>query len=215
VYAASSRRIVRPGSFEGESASFAVAAFSTQASGTLTQLPGASGCVNRDGSDGCAAAPFAGQEPVNEASGILISPNGRSVYVSHSSAAPDFETNACSGTDNFIAAFPRVPATGALGPLAQDIGSCGLFPSMSPDGRSIYAAAGNFGNALSLFSRNPATGALAHVGCIGYEARGCREVRNVPAPADTVVTPNGRFAYVISDDFNEGETIGVFRRALR
>lgn len=215
LYAASSQRIVRPFTFEGESASFAVASFAAGSSGQLTQLSGTSGCLNRDGAGGCASAAFAGGQPVNEAAGIVISPNGRSVYVSHTSAAPDFETNACAGTDNFIAAFPRNSATGALGALAQDIGSCGTNPSISPDGRSLYAAAGSFGNVLSLFSRSARTGRLAHAGCIGHDATGCREVRHTPAPVAAAITPSGRFAYVVSDHFNEGQTIGVFRRALR
>jgi 6-phosphogluconolactonase (cycloisomerase 2 family) len=214
VYATSSHRIVQPGTFEGESASFAIASFSNGPSG-LSQLAGTAGCVNRDGSDGCGTAAFAGTEPVNEAADILMSPNGRDVYVAHSSAAPDFETNACAGTDNFIAAFARDPATGALGTLRQDIRSCGVGPAMSPDGRSLYATAGNFGNAMSLFSRNPRNGVLAPAGCIGFEVTGCRTARHVPAPSAIAVTPNGRFAYVVSDDFNQGETIGVFRRSLR
>jgi DNA-binding beta-propeller fold protein YncE len=215
VYAASSRRILQPGSFEGQSASFAIASFAAGPSGALTQFAGPSGCIDRDGSDGCAAAAFAGAEPVNEAAGIVVSPDGRDVYVTHTSAAPDSETNSCGGSDSSIAGFRRDRASGGLAPLSQEIGSCGASPAMSPDGRSLYTAAGNFGNALSLFSRNARTGRLAPARCIGHDAKGCREARHLPAPVATAITPDGRFVYVVSDDFNEGQTIGVFRRSLR
>ncbi len=215
VYVSSSRRVLEPGTLQAGSGSLALASFARDSGGVLAQLAATAGCVNRDGSDGCASAAFGGALPVNEASGVVLSPDGHNVYLSHTSAATDFETNACSGTDNSVAAFPRDSGSGSLGALAQDIRSCGLNPEMSPDGKSLYAATGNFGNVLSLFSRNPATGALAHAGCIGHDARGCRKARHVIAPSATAVTPNGRYVYVISDDFNSGETIGVFRRSRR
>jgi hypothetical protein len=68
---------------------------------------------------------------------------------------------------------------------------------------------------LSLFGRNARSGALRHAGCIGHDARGCREARHVTAPGVVAVTPNSRYVYVISDDSTFGETIGVFRRSLR
>jgi DNA-binding beta-propeller fold protein YncE len=215
LYATSSHRIVQVGTFEGESASFAIAAFATNVSGLPMQLTGGAGCVNRDGSDGCTAAAFKAADPVNEASGILISPNGRNVYVPHTSAAPDYEVDSCAGTDNFIAVLTRDSATGALDALRQDTGSCGVDAVMSPDGRSVYSAAGNFGNAMSLFSRSPRSGTLSRAGCIGFETPHCRPARHVRAPSAIAVTPNGRFTYVVSDDFNQGQTIGAFRRSLR
>jgi hypothetical protein len=143
---------------------------------------------------------------------VLISPRGHDVYLTHSSAAPDFETNVCGGTENFVAAFPRDPRSAALGPLAQDIHSCGLNAAMSADGRSIYAA---FGSVLSLFSRGRGSGQLAHAGCIGHDARGCREARHVTASSAVAIAPNRRYVYVVSDSFGSGETIGVFRRSRR
>jgi hypothetical protein len=199
-----------------DSAAFALSAFSRDgAGGGLAQLPGAAGCVNKDGSAGCAAAAFAGSLQLNTSGDIVISPNGRSVYLAHSSAFPAAEAGGCGGSDSFLALFPRDPAGGALGPLAQDIGSCGGIPALSPDGKSLYATTGNFGNVLSLFSRDRQTGSLSHAGCIGQVMPGCRAARHFPAPSTVAVTPNGRYVYAISDDPGFGETIAVFRRSLR
>jgi hypothetical protein len=171
--------------------------------------------VNQDGSAGCSAAAFAGSEPENTAGNIVISPNGHSVYLAHSSTFPSAEAGGCGGSDNFFALFSRDPISGALGSLAQDIGSCGSFPTLSPDGRSLYAGTGNFGNVLSVLSRDRQSGSLARASCIGLHALGCRKARHFTAPGAVAVTPNGRYVYALSDDPAFGETIGVFRRSLR
>jgi hypothetical protein len=86
---------------------------------------------------------------------------------------------------------------------------------MSPDGFNIYATTGNFGHVLSLFLRFARSGAITPMRCIGSGVKGCRGARHVTAPSGMAVTPNRRYAYVISDDPTTGETIGVFRRSLR
>jgi DNA-binding beta-propeller fold protein YncE len=214
VYVSSSQRSLTPGTFSGESASFALAAFSRGAGGVLTQLAGTSGCANRDGSEGCAAVPFAGSGPLNEAGDVLISPDGRNLYLAHSSTFPEAEAAVCGASDNFIAVLPR-DATGALGALAEDQPSCGGVPVMSPDGRNVYAVTGDFGQELNGFVRDPRTGRLTAAGCFGPGPGRCRKTRHLTAPSAMAITPDGRYAYVVSDDFGQGETIGVFRRSLR
>jgi DNA-binding beta-propeller fold protein YncE len=214
VYVSSSLFSSVPGHPEADSARFALSAFSRAPGGGLTQLAGTSGCMNRDGSDGCSAVALKGDQPENEAGSVLVSPDGRSVYLAHSSTFPESETDVCGGSYNFIALFPRGPS-GALGGLLQDQPSCGGYPLVSPDGSSVYAVTGNFGNVLTGFSRNPHTGLLSQAGCLGHDAKACREVRHVSAPSSMAITPDGRYAYVVSDDTVSGETIGVFRRSVR
>ena len=198
-----------------DSAHFALAAFARDTRGILMQLPGAAGCVNQDGGDGCTAVAFNGDEPENTAGDIVISPNGRNLYVAHSSTFPTAEAAICGASENFIAMFPRDPNAGTLGPLGQDIGACGSIPALSSDGRSMYGVTGNFGNELSIFSRNRSTGLLSAAGCIDPNDSRCQKARHLPAPSSAAITPNGRYVFVISDDPAFGETIGVFKRSLR
>jgi hypothetical protein len=198
-----------------QSATFALGIFSrSAATGALTQLPGSTGCVNKDGSAGCAAAAFGGGTFIDEAGAVLVSPNGRDIYLAHSSTFPEAESSSCGGSDDFVAHFGRALAGGALGPLGQDLVTCGSAAVMSPDGRSVYASSGDFGSTVSVLSRDRHTGRLTKAGCVGHESRGCRAVRHANAP-DAVVMDGNRFVYVLSNDPVEGSTIGVFKRTLR
>lgn len=196
-----------------QSASFALATF-TRSSVRLSQPAGGAGCVNKDGSASCAAAAFGGGNAINEAGAVLLSPNGRDVYLAHSSTFSESESGSCGGSDDFVALFGRTAGSGALGPLGQDLSTCGSAVVMSPDGRSVYASSGDFGSTVSTLSRNRATGLLAKAGCVGHQSQGCRSVRHVNAP-DAIVMSGNRYVYVLSNDPVEGSTIGVFRRSLR
>jgi DNA-binding beta-propeller fold protein YncE len=194
-----------------DSAHFSLDSFSRGGGGALTQF----GCVNQDGSDGCTAAPFKGDQPLNTSGDIVISANGRNLYLAHSSTFPSAEAAICGASDNFIAMFPRDPSSGTLGPLAQDMGVCGSIPALSPDGKSLYGVTGNFGNEVSIFSRDRANGLLSPAGCIDPYDRPCQKPRHLTAPSALAITPDGRHVYVVSDDPAFGETIGVFKRSLR
>ena len=198
-----------------DSAHFALAAFSLDRRGVPSQLQGPAGCVNQDGSEGCTPVAFRGNEPENTAGDIVLSPNGRNLYLAHSSTYPTAEAAICGASFNYIAMFPRDPVSGALGVLRQDAGACGSDPLLSPDGNTMYAVTGNFGNEVSIFSRDRATGLLAGAGCIDPYARDCGKARHLTAPSALAITPSGRYAYIVSDDAGFGETIGVFRRAVR
>lgn len=210
VYVSSSQGMFTPGSPGSQSAVLFLATFTRNAlTGALTEL----GCINKDGSGGCAAVPFRGDQPINEAGAILISPNGRDLYLAHSSTFPDAESGSCGGSDNFVALFTRTPGSGALGSLGQDLATCGSAELMSPDGRSLYASSGDFGSTVSTLARNSGSGLLANAGCIGHQSRGCRPVRHVDAP-DRLAIAGRRYVYVLSNDPVEGSTIGVFKRAV-
>jgi DNA-binding beta-propeller fold protein YncE len=197
-----------------QTGAFGLAAFSRNtASGALSQLTGTAGCLNADGTGGCTTVGFKGAAPDSRAGAVLISPNGRDVYLAHASSFG--EAASCGGADNFVALFGRDRTSGALGPIAQDRATCGSAALISRDGRSVYASSGDFGSVVSAFSRDRRSGLLAGAGCIGHDAPGCRPTRHVSAPDAIAMTPGGSYVYVVSNDPVEGSTIGVFRRSRR
>jgi 6-phosphogluconolactonase (cycloisomerase 2 family) len=141
----------------------AVAVFSRgRLSGALRQLPGKTGCVSETGNRGACADGKA----LDRARYVSISPDGSSVYVA-------------AEASNAVAIFSRDPATGTLTQLAgragclSDTGSSGACAdgtalgaaravSVSSDGKTVYAAS-FASSAVSIFSRDPVTGALTQL----------------------------------------------------
>jgi DNA-binding beta-propeller fold protein YncE len=197
-----------------DSETFGLATYSREPTvGALTQLPGDEGCLNQDGSNGCAAVAFRGTAPNNEAEDIVISPNGRDLYLTHESIFEGAEGALCGAEDDFLALFHR-GAGGALGPLVRDIGTCGASGLvMSPDGRTVYTLAGGFGDVVSLYARNRRTGLLSEAGCVGPFDKTCKRTRHFDGPSEMVLTR--RFAYIIADDPGDGVKLAAFRRGLR
>jgi DNA-binding beta-propeller fold protein YncE len=147
--------------------------------------------------------PLAGSDGM---SWVTVSPDGRNVY-------------ATARDDNSVHAFARDPASGGLtslgciGGLASGTGkppACGAgraldYPQLvtvSPDGANVYATAAD-AHAIALFSRNPATGALAQLpgsdGCLEDIADGkedCQRSLGLSLPLGLAFDPTGRTAYV-------------------
>ncbi|UJA20885.1 beta-propeller fold lactonase family protein [Thermoleophilia bacterium SCSIO 60948] len=175
-----------------------------RAGGELTQLRGERGCVVDDSrpEGGCTSAraldtpgPFRGSRA------IVVSPDGRNVYV------------AASGSDA-ITVFERDRRTGALsqprgraGCVAAG-GSGGCMPAIglespnsvaiSPDGDSVYATSRASG-AVTSFDRDASTGRLtqAAVGCVATVAGpGCTAGRALAGADVVVVSPDGENVYV-------------------
>jgi DNA-binding beta-propeller fold protein YncE len=167
-----------------------------------TGLLASIGCISDDGTDRLCATGNALRGP----DAIIASPDGKQVYV----AAED---------SNSVLTFNRDPATGILrqrGCIMLDAparGSCtptkGLDqPSalaLSPDGRMLYATA--YGSdAVSVFSRNPTSGALKWLGCesetnideeTGKQVNdGCGHGRPLQSPTGIAVSPDGNRLYV-------------------
>ncbi|HEY2335714.1 MAG TPA: beta-propeller fold lactonase family protein [Solirubrobacterales bacterium] len=187
--------------------------------GTLTQLPGARGClVDRSKpSGGCGRArALEGPGPFMGSRAIALSPDGKNVYVA-------------SSQSDAIAIFKRDPRTGALTQpgggagciAAKGAGGCATAVGLdgpnsvavSPDGRNVYATS-RTSNSIGVFSRNQSTGALAQLpaaaGCIsGLPAPVCAAGRALVGPDVVVVSPDGANLYVGSFF---GNAVAVFDR---
>jgi DNA-binding beta-propeller fold protein YncE len=193
--------------------------------GTLTPMTGTAGCAMIvGGSLGCTPAPG-----VAGAENVTVSPDGRNVYVT---------SYPLGGAPNGLASFSRNPVTGALtqlpgttgcmtpdGSSAAGPGTCTAVAALgngdghdfviSPDGKFAYVA-GAHSDAIVLFSRDPATGALTQLpgpaGCITADgsspagAHTCQAMANLTGPFSATMSPDGRSLYVI--DF-ESTTAGI------
>ncbi|HVY96559.1 MAG TPA: beta-propeller fold lactonase family protein [Solirubrobacterales bacterium] len=184
--------------YVASSGSDAVAIFQRNPrNGALLQQPGTGGCVADGGASGCAEA--VGLDAPNS---IAISGDGASVYVT-------------SRASNSLTAFHRNPKTGALRQLPGAFGCVSGLPLpgcaagrallapdvvvVSRDGKNVYA--GSFlGNAVAVFARDPASGAIAQPGgsggCIAEAIAGCAPAIALGAPEGMAVSANGNNVYV-------------------
>ena len=194
----------------------AVAVFDRDpATGALSQRPGTAGCVSEDGTGGLCQDGAA----LDGAVAVAASPDGESVYVASDGSAA-------------VAVFDRNPATGALtqkpgtaGCVSED-GSGGLCQNgtaldgafaiaASPDGTSVHVASSG-ADAVAVFDRNPATGALTQkpgtAGCVSEDGTGglCQNGTALDGASAIAASPDGESVYVSS--FNS-RAVAVFDRA--
>jgi DNA-binding beta-propeller fold protein YncE len=188
--------------------------------GTLAQLAGPRGClVDRSAPTArCGTArALKGPGPFTGSRAIAISPDGRNVYVasSRSDAIAIFTRNPRTGSLSQVAGTRGcVAAKGADG-CARAIGLHGPNSvAISPDGRNLYATSRG-SNSVTVFLRNPSTGALRQLpgteGCVsGLPTPGCSSGRALLGPDVVVISPDGRNVYVGSFF---GNAVAVFDRA--
>lgn len=142
-----------------------------------------------------------GAHGLDGAMGVVASPDGRHVYVSSGRFHGD---NAVSvfqlGTDGKLAFVQEM-----LNDQGDLIGfGGGNHLCVSPDGRNVYAAA-TLSKAVACFSRDPATGKLSYLETLPDAG----EAGGDAGAAAVIVSPDGRFAYVATED---GKSISVFER---
>jgi len=136
--------------------------------------------------------------------GLVISPDGAHVY-----AAGFYEDE--------IAMFARDAVTGALsfvGVIGADAGGDhlhGVFSlALSPDGAWLYAAA-TYGHAITVFAREPASGALTFAGSV---VEGEDGVTGLTGPFQITVSPDGAQLYSVGGSLIEpvDNAVVVFAR---
>ncbi len=193
----------------------AIAVFARNSStGALTQLAGTAGCLHdsvtsTSGLQGCADA-----RGLDGAYSMTLSPDDKSAYVasrvSDSAAGfrrnPDGTLTQITGTGGCIS-FAVLPDCGRAGRAfdgAADV-------AVSPDGRSAYVVSYG-GDAVSILSRNTATGALSYVSCLTQDATSpeCAAARALNYADAVEVDERGQNVYVAA---GYSDAIAVFERA--
>jgi DNA-binding beta-propeller fold protein YncE len=167
--------------------------------GALAQPAGTAGCVSDDGSGPCADGHELGLP-----TGVAVSPEGNSVYVS-------------SYGDSAVVRLNRDTTTGAI---TQPAGSAGCISetgagcadghglvvpygvAVSPDGKSVYVVS-KYSSAVARLNRNTTTGWIAQpagsAGCISETGSGpCADGHGLKDPFGVAVSPNGKNVYVAS-----------------
>jgi DNA-binding beta-propeller fold protein YncE len=183
--------------YVASSKSDAIAIFKRDArTGTLTQPPGTGGCIAVKGG-GCATA--VGLDGPNS---VAVSPDGLNVY-------------ATSRGSNTISVFHRNRSSGALSQLPGAAGCTSGLPVpvcasgralvgpdvviVSPDGSNVYAGS-FFGNAVAVFDRDHASGALTQpgdsTGCLAEAISGCTTGLALGAPEGMAISGDGASVYV-------------------
>lgn len=142
----------------------AVATFSRDpGTGALAQLPGTAGCVSETGNGGSCLDGTA----LDRARSLSLSPDGSSMYVA-AEASDAIAVLSRDGTTGTLRQLPGaagcVSETGTGGACSDGVAlDAARSVSVSADGGSVYAA--SFGSsAVSIFSRDPTTGALTQLG---------------------------------------------------
>jgi 6-phosphogluconolactonase (cycloisomerase 2 family) len=137
--------------------------------GVLSQPAAPGGCISRDGADQDGPGMCLTLATVNDPVGVSISPDDRFVYVTD---VGNFSIHVLS-RDSATGALAETQCLSELSPPPSGCVSARVIGDaqsvvISPDGLHAYAT--HFGTGLSVFDRDPATGALTQkpgsAGCI-------------------------------------------------
>lgn len=197
-------------SYSGEDS---VAIFSRDGtSGRLTQLAGSAGCMTPDGSGEGAGGACADLDTFGDGIMIVVSPDGRHVYLSGYSedSLLSFSRDAATGE------LTQLPGTqgcmtvdgvgeGGAGTCADGRALDGAYQGiMSDDGRFLYVGAYE-DKAILTFSRDPQTGVLTQLagvnGCTSADGTSedgpatCTDGRGLHGSYAPVISPDQRHLY--------------------
>jgi len=187
----------------------------------FTRDPDTGGLTANTFATGCVAAigtlfVCAEGDALEGAHDVVVSPDGRHVYVASSSASAlaVFDRDAATGsvlqkagTDGCIS------DSGTEGACVDGVAmAAAVGVAISPDGRSVYVAALG-ADAVTVFDRDPATGELTQKvgtdGCISETGGACADGRALDGPVDIVVSRDGMSVYVASMN---SDAIAIFDR---
>ena len=187
--------------------------------GTLTRLRSGTGgalayqdCFADGGAHDCRDIPH---DSLHAATGVAVSPDGRSVYVTSGQ-----RTNAVTRFKQRPGGALTYRGCTANGGAHAGIAGCRQVPrnsldsneavAVSPDGGSVYVASSD-SDSITRFKRQ-SNGALKYRGCIANRgAHGCGKPKHdsLGGAYDVAVSPDGNSVYVVSLD---GDAITRFDR---
>ncbi len=187
--------------------------------GVLTQKNGINGCVSETGTAGDCVNGVALDTANDSQSSIVVSADGRNVYVtsSISDAVAVFDRNLSTGVLTQKAGLLAcVSLDGTGGACTQGVALNGAQTvTVSPDGESVYVASNGSNGAVAAFDRNLSTGALTQkagvAACVSSDGSGgeCVDGEALIGSNDVTVGPDGRSVYAASAT---SDGVAVFTR---
>jgi DNA-binding beta-propeller fold protein YncE len=181
--------------------------------GELTQKAGTAGCVSEDGTGGACANGVA----LDGATGVVVSPDGRNVYVASqlSDALVVFDRNAQTGELTQKAGVAGCVSEDGTGGACAD-GTAMNQPSglaVSADGRSVYFTSLS---SVAVFDRDLATGELTQkaglAGCVSDVGGGmCTDGVALVSPSSVAASAVGGHVYVA---LSQSNAVAAFTTAV-
>ena len=156
------------------------------------------GCLNDSGADGCVDLPG---EPLDGASGVATSADGKSVYVAAADgdSVSHFFRGGPDGQISYDGCLNNDGASGCVDLPGAPLNAAFAL-AVSPDGGSVYAA--SYGsNSIAHFFRTPPEGQIVYDGCLNNDgAHGCVPVPGAPLETaiGVAVSPDGKSVYATS-----------------